>query len=657
MPRPKVLPENRLRAVKACRQCRASKKRCTGTAPCPNCVRRGCAGKCIVSDSEPDSSSHDAASFPSDAAFSAMATSPPLIQHPPIVSPAVTASSSDHGSCIHANDPQSYSPNAPHHTYPRLLRSVCGEQVYIGNEASLSFLQLLRDLVTQYMGPSSFSNNSKRDTMLEEERKPQEIFVDDPLNLDQKAVLVQVYLIATSGILHVVSSSEALRILKDSASPTEHHNPCRAATGDLMIAIGAQCTTNDEPGVGVERFYFLRGQRRAFEGSLEHPSVDLVRAFVLLAFYMMGACQRNAASMYLGVAARAAAILGLHSCEYHGMLGEPERQRRLRVWASLRTLDLISSSILGRPAATSTPRSHSQDQIASQIEQAGFIDIFLLASYQGSQIIEEIVGTIYGEKSVSTDTAQALLQRLRNWTDEFYHALQKISVTDSSSREQGYALGKLHVACLYYWAVTLVTRPFLVSVLTSRLSRSARPDSIIEDPMYLTLAFSCVDSAVYLLQGCREMLDAGLMLANVSLLKAFIFAASLVVGFLMFSGRDVSLEVEEAFASAQELLQMLARRSPQAAHYNEILCLLATVIAEQRQRLNEQAARSRSQYVNRIFIFDQDRPSTSTAMHRDPVDDWMRETLFDPPTSGAFLGWDSLDLPLWDNFPFNPNCA
>ena len=41
----------------------------------------------------------------------------------------------------------------------------------------------------------------------------------------------------------------------------------------------------------------------------------MVQAFLLLAFYMLGAVRRNAAFMYLGVAARAAFALGLHTSD------------------------------------------------------------------------------------------------------------------------------------------------------------------------------------------------------------------------------------------------------------------------------------------------------------------------------------------------------
>lgn len=41
--------------------------------------------------------------------------------------------------------------------------------MYVGKAASLSFLQLLRDTVTQHIGPSQFSHNGRSEDMLEAE--------------------------------------------------------------------------------------------------------------------------------------------------------------------------------------------------------------------------------------------------------------------------------------------------------------------------------------------------------------------------------------------------------------------------------------------------------------------------------------------------------
>jgi hypothetical protein len=94
-----------------------------------------------------------------------------------------------------------------------------------------------------------------------------------------------------------------------------------------MIAIGAQSCPDETENVRVEQFFVERGQRRAFASMLEDPSLDLVRVFLLLSFYMFGACRRNAAFMYLGVASRTAVALGLH-VDSSGSLSPIEQKER-----------------------------------------------------------------------------------------------------------------------------------------------------------------------------------------------------------------------------------------------------------------------------------------------------------------------------------------
>lgn len=47
MPRPRVQPQDRLRSVRACDPCNASKKRCDSNLPCRQCSQRGHAITCV----------------------------------------------------------------------------------------------------------------------------------------------------------------------------------------------------------------------------------------------------------------------------------------------------------------------------------------------------------------------------------------------------------------------------------------------------------------------------------------------------------------------------------------------------------------------------------------------------------------------------------
>lgn len=101
----------------------------------------------------------------------------------------------------------------------------------------------------------------------------------------------------------------------------------KQASIDLVIAIGAQC---DSPASAksIGQASFRNARRQAFMGFLEDPDIDMVRTFLLMAFYMLGECRRNAAFMYLGIAAKAALALGLHSRDSYAKKPGPADQLR-----------------------------------------------------------------------------------------------------------------------------------------------------------------------------------------------------------------------------------------------------------------------------------------------------------------------------------------
>lgn len=192
---------------------------------------------------------------------------------------------------------------------------------------------------------------------------------------------------------------------------------------------------------------------------------------------------------------------------------------------SLCVIDLLASSILGRPAATAALLSEDRRDPAwasTTPSEAG-----LVASYQLSLVLEEIIGRLYSEKAASTETADLLLAKLNRWSDHLPESLR----TSASAREEPDVaheriIGNVHVACSYHFAVILVTRPFLISALSVRLARlhqSLTPtragETLEEDPAHSRLAAACIDSAVYMLQTCIEVHQSGLLLRNMGILK------------------------------------------------------------------------------------------------------------------------------------------
>ncbi|RMD40787.1 hypothetical protein DV735_g4328, partial [Chaetothyriales sp. CBS 134920] len=562
----------------------------TGIVPCINCIHKGKAASCHIptktdssptptppkppvflvssgysSDARLPSLPPDLVEYPDPATATGGDVAPgpreaaPVRAAPESTGPAAAAARQQHPlaptppqitqhHAVASHNSSTRRNNVPH---SRMLLNSRGERVYIGGAASISFLQLVRDTVFGCIGPSQFSHNATSDNMLETQsqgsnsRAPNTMVAN--LSAEDRQSFRDVYLAASGGLLDVFSPAEIedLQRSPDGADSPLNSTPYGQASVDLVMAIGAQCSS-------VENFqmrgrpYFLRAQQTAFASMLEDPSVDMVRAFLLMAFYMLGECRRNAAYMYLGVAARAASALGLHVQDSYTDISAPMHQSALRIWMSLWVLDNLVCAILGRPSSTAAMSCEMDDLINS-------LDL-------------------------SKD-----------------HAL----------------------SCL---------------VASYRILR-------------------IISSAVEKL--------------------ALLFAAGLILGVSLFAKQEIDYEIESGFQHAKDILEFLAIQSPQAVHYGEILGLLTSAISRRRQNL---AARGRkSKHVKRLFalnqgdpgpepkgtigqqvyeIFGGDDPSRMLSEDRVHPDEPVAPHVGMDLDGDPFLGWDSLDLLQWDNFPF-----
>ncbi|KAJ0279814.1 hypothetical protein COL940_006556 [Colletotrichum noveboracense] len=480
-------------------------------------------------------------------------------------------------------------------------------------------------------------------------------------------------------LFHLVQSQSSTNTCDDrpSTPPNILPDPIR----EMVIAIGAQCSSASEAQT-IGRSCFRRAQRQAFAELLEDPDLHMVRLFLLMAFYMLGECRRNTAYIYLSIAARAALALGLHSPS--SFMGKPDQkgQLRLRVWISVRILDKLVNSLLGRPAATAgvqTDIRAALDQLPPHPDD--YATQCLTATCEIVDIINEINNTLYHDKDVSASVVEHLLLKIDAWKRGLppslkgsLHHHQPSEPESSSSSTQRVAIAKIHVSCLYYFAVTLATRPIFISSLNSN-----RPDAKIHHP---PLAAACIDAAVYLAQTCADALKAGLLQRSMCIMKALVFAAGLVLGVENFAKSAIDIETDRAFQGAIDVLAFLAAQSHQAAHYLEILTSLSNAISERRAK---PAPVGGSRYVSKLFSLDPPCPISSgsnlfSQRHQGedeagfwPLIRFEQGVVGEGGMSGGGLGagdpgswpevqlddddlsidWESLNIFQWDSFPFN----
>jgi hypothetical protein len=140
----------------------------------------------------------------------------------------------------------------------------------------------------------------------------------------------------SNGLLDLYTWDEVRHLLHAESRTTTQGTPptppsltlLDSASLYLMVAIGAQCYGPTKEAVVWAAELFSYARKLAFAQMLENPSLDLVRVFLLMAFYMFGACRRNSAFMYLGCASRAADILGLHESAQHKHTNPSTRNAR-----------------------------------------------------------------------------------------------------------------------------------------------------------------------------------------------------------------------------------------------------------------------------------------------------------------------------------------
>lgn len=507
----------------------------------------------------------------------------------------------------------------------------------------------------------SFTENPFKDNMLEMEIPRDESPVMTDLSLSDKHALVQLYretvspvcglcsattrltaggLLQSSGILDLFTVAEVRGFLDrhTALSPSnvieEVDKRARAeqAALNMMLAIGHQCRGHNMFDVHNAARSFSCAQKYAFEGFLCDPSLDMVRVFLLMAFYMLGACHRNAAFMYLGIASKAACALGLHRQDQYKDLSDAESLARWRTWKSLLVLDTIVSSILGRPGGLPAMRpdddtAYDGDGEVGKADRPRWLAsraVFGICSH-----IIELEQQLGSGQNMDAQTADAFLQRLRKWNDsvptELRHFASLKDTLGPADREL--FIGATHVACSYYFTIILVTRPFLISHLISQIRKRRKPslESTItattaeqqqqqQPPSAVSdLAQACLDSAIFMSKTGYMSINSSILSNNMCLLKAWMFAAGLLLGFSMFAHSEESSsssssslllpDVDEAFHNAIAVLERLASVSPQARHYLEILRTLSDAIVARREQVGrEQRRRKRSNpYVSQIF--------------------------------------------------------
>ena len=613
MPRPKVSDEHRRRCAQACDNCKRRKEKCDGLKPCNLCRRRGREPECYYTDGpvRTTRTTHlrkksvelrDNTGNSSDAEIAiesllnlSGSRSGPKTPHP---------DDSHSGQGFHAPVPK----------FARLLKDGKGKFLYIGDSANLSFLQNIRRLVKTSIGECQFTTDHLRHALVES--SPLERLKGfGPLSIHQvpKPVLeeaqefVQQYFIATSGILDLFDPLDVMRHLPAWVNDASAEEEFSSSMFYLILAIGAQVRPT-EGGEELAESYFNCGRQLVVSSFMDDPSVLTIQSYALITMYMLIVCRRNGAFMNLGIAVRAAYALGLHRSDISALFYAREREARDRVWKTLRVLDVCLSASLGRPLATSeldvghvSWSQNSRDYDGTKIRGLSFSAMLRICF-----IFERILNEVYCRREVTAQLVESISHQYRDWTFELPGTLKTDGLAendDSPNATMQQTVGISHLKGAYYWSIILLTRPFLVFMVSSHLKRTGQQSG--EDPSLrspvITFADACVDSAIRSMEIASDLVRIPGIPKRLPLMWNSVFLSALVYGVGCFGDFDQSFPLASGLDQAVAILGYFAKYDASARRCLQIVQYLRDAATKYIERRDRDRLERRRQDVSHMF--------------------------------------------------------
>lgn len=410
---------------------------------------------------------------------------------------------------------------------PREARLLCdaqGKLIFIGDCAPLSLFQSVRQLVTSRVGQNAFAPETSRYSVLENapaggHQQPWSSAPGagpPPARSIDVAPTVASYVSATTGLVDLFDHARLTDdlLLWADMDPKPHN--LTSIIHYLVLAIGLQRTDDIS-----SRAFFDYARDQAFATLSGDLGVGTVQAFALITVYMLCSCQINSAFLVFGIAVRAAYSIGVHRTEVNARFGPEIHRQRDRLWKSLRVVDLFLSTSMGRPPATSdvdctvpyrSPPAAAGDEGAEEEEEEEEVFDLLNASAQILIIIEGIVTEIYSRKKISLQLTEGISLQLREWSARWLQRLKAVVAQQPSDHHsQPQISGACQVLSSYYYAVMLVSRPFLMYELFRRLSDGGAPGSRGTSAGKSKLADACIDAASFMVDPVLDLINRGLL--------------------------------------------------------------------------------------------------------------------------------------------------
>ncbi|KAI2642523.1 hypothetical protein GGS21DRAFT_486344 [Xylaria nigripes] len=482
--------------------------------------------------------------------------------------------------------------------YPqnRMLQDSTGRLLYIGDSASLSYLQWIRMIVENTSGPCEFTVDPRRHMIMENTiLLPQDLRPTGILPDQRTAnILINSFFTNTAGFIEVFNKHAFLKSVDECYKDPLGVTPSLLCLLYLVFAIGlvmaAPFPGSDDSAV-IDKLRSERANRAELffrsAKSLADPvsgfeDADFwsIQALLLMSLYMLAVSKRNASYAYYGMAVRSAFALGLHREESMEVFLAEECSVRKRLWRTLFVLDRFLAACLGRPAAISeddcsditfdtlrTACSPSMSLCTESIHLAA-----LEAAVKSCQVIGMTLKRVYSKRKISTVVGQEIATLLETWIRDLPPSLHWRRLINGPI-DPAQCIAILHINLLHCHSVMLLTRPFFLCLLNKSAVGSVGSHS---KPFRLShkmeiFAQTCVEASQHTLVLTQAVLDEKYLPQCDPFVIHCVFAAALIVLSNEFATLYHNPDARSSINSAIAILRFCSQSDKQAERVSYIV--------------------------------------------------------------------------------------
>ncbi|KAH7037988.1 uncharacterized protein B0I36DRAFT_315233 [Microdochium trichocladiopsis] len=476
-----------------------------------------------------------------------------------------------------------------------------GRVIYVGDTATLAYLQVVRMLFATFLGDDSeFTNDRARHTILEKKVSSLSSTRHSSILPDRATTeaLVESFFVHTVGFVDLFDRGSFLESVGYCFINPLAVSPAFLSQLYLVLAIGLILADRDDTtthgGLLIAKLHaqshvyaesFFRNARGLadFRPDFESANTSTVEILLLIALWKLTSWRRDSAHHYLSIAAHSAYALGLHQEANDVLFPLLERRKRRKLWRSLLIFDsFLGAAGLGRPlvivhedypslkAGESSSQPHLECSVPSPFEHTH--NLAAQAAAKTSRILAMVLRKQYARQRLSTTAATGLVSTFEDWNRSLPDLLHWRRLQDDNL-DRAHGIAVLHTNVFQLNAIILLTRPFHLFHMKSVLpeSREAKAKQFRAPRGLRNLSRSCVEASYHLLYLVHVAHERKLLTRCSPFAIHPTFTAALITLTNDFAPLYRAPDSETLFRHVRSVLSFCAEQDYQAQRYLEIV--------------------------------------------------------------------------------------